>query len=143
MIGLYGNGGKYYVKKAQIPINQEWIDKWKVLTSNGYNGGDNFPHQIIGTPIVAEPGTACTETYIVCGVFDTQDEAENFETYMRTQFFRFLVALRKNTQHVTQSKFKFVPVMDLKKSWTDEMLFEYFGIDREEQRFIDSIVREM
>ena len=143
MIGLYGNGGKYYVKKSQIPINHDWIDKWKVLTSNGYNGGDNFPHQIIGTPIVAEPGTACTETYIVCGIFDTEKEAVNFETYMRTQFFRFLVALRKNTQHVTQSKFKFVPVVDLKKSWTDEMLFEYFGINREEQRFIDSIVREM
>jgi site-specific DNA-methyltransferase (adenine-specific) len=53
------------------------------------------------------------------------------------------VALRKNTQHVTQSKFKFVPVVDLKKSWTDEMLYKHFGISSEEQGFIDSIVREM
>ena len=143
MIGLYGNGGKYYVNKEQIPINHEWIDKWKVLTSNGYNGGDNFPHQIIGTPIVSEPGSACTETYIVCGLFESETEAKNFESYMRTKFFRFLVALRKNTQHVTQGKFKFVPVMDMSQEWTDSSLYKFFGITKTEQGFIDSIVREM
>lgn len=143
MIALYGNGGKYFVNRSQIPVNQDWIEKWKVLTSNGYNGGDNFPHQIIGTPILSEPGSACTETYIVCGLFDSEKEAKNFEAYMRTKFFRFLIALRKNTQHVTQTKFKFVPVLDMKKTWNDASLYKYFNISRDEQAFIDSIVREM
>jgi site-specific DNA-methyltransferase (adenine-specific) len=62
---------------------------------------------------------------------------------MRTKFFRFLVALRKNTQHVTQSRFKFVPLLDMSKSWTDEKLYKTFNLSSEEIDFIDSIVREM
>ena len=143
MIELYGNGGIYFVRREQILSNTQWIDKWKVLTSKGYNGGDNFPHKILGTPIVAAPGSACTETYVVCGVYDSEIEARNFETYLRTKFFRFLVSLRKNTQDVTQSRFKFVPMLDMKKRWTDEKLYKEFDISEEEQRFIASIVKEM
>ncbi len=143
MIELYGNGGVYFVKRDQILNNSQWIDKWKVLTSKGYNGGDNFPHKILGTPIVAGPGSACTETYVVCGVYDTEIEARNFEAYLRTRFFRFLVSLRKNTQDVTQSRFKFVPILDMKKKWTDEKLYKEFNISEREQDFIASIVREM
>jgi site-specific DNA-methyltransferase (adenine-specific) len=143
MIELYGNGGVYFVKREQILNNSQWIDKWKVLTSKGYNGGDNFPHKILGTPIVAAPGSACTETYVVCGVYDSEIEARNFEAYLRTKFFRFLVSLRKNTQDVTQSRFKFVPILDMKKKWTDEKLYKEFDISEEEQRFIASIVKEM
>lgn len=140
---IYANGGKFLVDKRHVTANLEWVDKWKVLTSNGYGAGEGYPHQIIGVPIVAEPNSVCTETYIVCGVFDTEKEARNYETYMRTRFFRFFVALRKNTQHVTQSRFKFVPQVDLSKVWTDELLFKEFGLNKEEQQFIVDIVREM
>jgi len=143
MIDLYGNGGIYYIRPFQVLLNEDWIDKWKVLTSNGYNGGDSFPHKILGTPIVAPPGSACTETYVVCGVFESEVEARNFEAYVRTKFFRFLVSLRKNTQHVTQSRFKFVPVLDMRKRWTDELLNAEFGITKDEEAFIASIVKEM
>jgi site-specific DNA-methyltransferase (adenine-specific) len=142
-IALYANGGKFFIDRKQLVLNDAWVDKYKVLTSKGYNGGDTFPHKIIGTPILAEPGSACTETYIVCGVYDTLDEAKNFENYMRTRFFRFLVALRKNTQDVTQAKFKFVPLLDMKRSWSDEELFREFGLDVAEVEFINSMVREM
>jgi site-specific DNA-methyltransferase (adenine-specific) len=142
-LSIYANGGKFLVEKKNVTSNQQWVDKWKVLTSNGYGAGEGYPHQIIGVPILAEPGSCCTETYIVCGVFDTEQEAKNFEKYMRTKFFRFLVALRKNTQHVTQSRFKFVPLLDMSKSWTDEKLYKTFNLSSEEIDFIDSIVREM
>ena len=54
-----------------------------------------------------------------------------------------MVALRKNTQHVTSSRFKFVPKLDFTKKYTDEILFEKFGITKKEIEFIDTIVREM
>ena len=62
---------------------------------------------------------------------------------MRTKFFRFLVHLRKNTQDVTQSRFKFVPLLDMKVEWTDEKLFKKYGITEEEQVFISTLIREM
>ena len=142
-VALYGNGGKYYVRRDQIIANHQWIDKWKVLTSNGYGAGEGYPHQILGVPILAEPNSACTETYIVCGLYDSEIEARNFEIYMRTKFFRFLVALRKNTQHVTQTKFRFVPSLDMKTAWDDTKLAKHFGLTSEEVAFIDSIVRDM
>lgn len=142
-VSLYTNSGVHYVERNQITMNHNWIDKWKVLTSKGYNGGDNYPHQIIGKPIVAGPNTACTETYIVCGIWETEQEATNFSRYMKTKFFRFLVHLRKNTQDVTQTRFKFVPMLDMKTEWTDQKLFKKFNIDGDEQQFISSLIREM
>jgi site-specific DNA-methyltransferase (adenine-specific) len=142
-VEIYANGGKFLVDTKHITNNEQWVSKWKVLTSNGYGAGEGYPHQILGVPIVAGPGSCCTETYIVCGVFESEIEARNYCNYMRTKFFRFLVALRKNTQHVTQSRFKFVPLLDFNESWNDERLYKYFGIDKSEIAFIDSIVREM
>ena len=76
-IMLYRLGGISYVKRNQILSNHESIDKWKVLIGKGYNGGDNFPHQIMAEPIVAAPGSACTETYLILGLFDSEKEAKN------------------------------------------------------------------
>ena len=122
-----------------------WDEKYdgrcKVETVNGISGG--YPHKIIVKPIVAEPGSCCTETYIVTGVFETQTEAENFSQYLQTRFVRFLIALRKNTQHLTQSRFAFVPAMDSSNLYSDQKLYKHFEITQSETSFIESIVREM
>jgi site-specific DNA-methyltransferase (adenine-specific) len=54
-----------------------------------------------------------------------------------------LVALRKNTQHVTQDRFLFVPSLPMTKEWTDKKLYEHFGITPDEIEFIEKIVRPM
>ena len=142
-ITLYTNSGIQFVEPEKITQNQQWISRWKVLTSKGYNGGDNYPHQIIGKPIVAGPDSACTETYIICGVWENEIEARNFANYMRTKFFRFLVHLRKNTQDVTQARFKFVPLLNMNEDWTDKKLYKHYGITLDEQKFIDTLIRDM
>jgi site-specific DNA-methyltransferase (adenine-specific) len=143
MIELYGNGGVYFIPRKKVEVNNDWIDSWKVLLPALGPGNDGYPHKILGQPIVAAPGSCCTETYIVAGLFSSQKEAENFASYCRTRFFRFLVALRKNTQHATKRYFKFVPELDMKKKWSDELLYKEFGITEGEVAFINSIVREM
>lgn len=122
------------------------IDSWKVLISKGYGeGGESrdYPRMIIGKPIVAPPPSACTETYIVAGVFKTEDEANNFAAYIRTRFLRFLVGLLKNTQDTTKDRFAFVPQLPMTKEWTDKKLYSHFGITEEEIAFIETIVRPM
>lgn len=143
MIELYGNGGVYFVQRKKVEVNEHWIDEWKVLLPALGPGNDGYPHKILGQPIVASPESCCTETYVVAGVFKTKKEADNFAAYCRTRFFRFLVALRKNTQHATKRYFKFVPELDMKKKWTDEDLYKEFSITDAEQSFVESIVREM
>ena len=108
-------------------------------------GGEarEYPRMIIGRPIVAAPPSACTETYIVVGAYGSKVEAENLASFLRTKFVRLLIALRKNTQHITKERFAFVPSLPMTKQWTDEKLYGHFGITLEEQAFIETIVRPM
>jgi site-specific DNA-methyltransferase (adenine-specific) len=131
------------VKRGLITTNTSWIDDYKVLISMAYGAGEGYPHQIIGKPIVAEPNSCCTETYLVCGVFKTEAEAHNLNTYLRTKFLRFLVSLRKNTQHITKARFEYVPQLPLLEPWTDEKLYARYALTEAEIAFIESMIKEM
>ena len=108
-------------------------------------GGEarDYPRMIMGRPIVAAPPSACTETYLVVGAYETEIEANNLDNYLRTKFLRFLVGLRKNTQHITKDRFSFVPLLPMTKVWTDKKLYAHFGLSDDEIAFIDLIVRPM
>ena len=98
--------------------------------------------KFLSKPIIAGPGTACTETYIVAGHFNTEDEASNYARYLNTRFVRFLVSLRKATQHATRDVYAFVPDLPLDQEWTDAKLYERYGLTDEEIAFIESQVAE-
>ena len=66
------------------------------------------------------------------GMFDTREETENYAHYLATKFVRFLVLQRKITQDVTPDRFRFVPMLDMKRRWTDDDLYEHFGLTDEE-----------
>lgn len=140
---LYANNKVVWVSEAIIPKNNHLIKKYKVLISEAYNGGDRYPHKIIGTPIVTSNNSCCTMTYIVCGAFDTKKEAIHLESYLKTRFCRFLIHLRKNTQHVNSDRFKFVPLPSLDKPLTDADLFKQYNLNSNEISFIESLVREV
>ena len=140
---IYLRGGIGWIDSSLILKNFGWVKKHKTLISKAYNGGEKFNHTIIGKPIVAESGSACTETYIVCGYFDTKQEAENLAAYIKTRLFRFLVSLRKNSQDVTKDRFKFVPDLPMTETWTDEKLCKRWGITTEEFAYITSRIKEM
>jgi len=136
-IMLYQNGGIGYIERSEVKTNEKWIDKYKVLISAAYNAGDTYPHQIIGKPILAPKGSCCTETYMVVGLFENEKEAENMISYIRTRLFRFLVMLRKPSQHATAKVYSFVPMQDFSQSWTDEKLYKKYGLRRIRQKASD------
>jgi site-specific DNA-methyltransferase (adenine-specific) len=142
-IKLYQNGGIGYVARKEILKNSGWVDKWKALVSKAYGGKDEFPHRITGRPFVAEKSSACTETYLVAGLFDSKAAAERRVAYMKTRFFRFMVSLRKISQNSSQGTYAFVPVMDAKQDWTDEELYKHFKLTKEEIAHIEATVKEM
>ena len=123
-------------KSAQL------IDFHKVLLPQAYGAGDNWPHQILGQPMVVKSPSCCTQSYLFIYV-NTAAEAESAETYVKTRFFRFLVSLRKITQHATRSTYTWVPQQKWDRTWTDEALYKKYGITADEQAYIESIVKEM
>lgn len=142
-VRLIGNGGETFIARADVPRNDAWIDEWKVLLGAAYGAGESYPHQIYNYPIISGPGTACTETYLVIDRFKSETEAKRFAAYLRTRFVRFLVSLRKYTQHLYNERFQFVPDLPMNQEWTDEKLFKKYGITKSEVAFIDSLIRPM
>lgn len=142
-ITLFENGGVGYIKRDKVTSNSDWIDKPKVYISAAYNAGDNYPHQIIGKPIIGAKGTCCTETYVLIGPLATDNETENVVTYIKTRFFRFLVMLKKSSQHAAAPVYSFVPLQDFSHPWTDEMLYKKYGLTDDEVAFIESMIRPM
>ncbi|PIY05432.1 MAG: restriction endonuclease, partial [Gallionellales bacterium CG_4_10_14_3_um_filter_54_96] len=96
--------------------------------------------KFLSKPIIAEPGTACTETYLVAGHFDNETMALNYAQYLRTRFARFLVSLRKATQHATRDVYAFIPDLPLDQEWTDAKLYKRYGLTKDEIAFIESQV---
>ena len=117
---VYGNQQTSYLGRSAITNNSTWIDKWKVLLvkAHGTSGRDDVT--ILGEPVLAAPGSACTETYLVIGVFDSETSAKHLAAYVRTRFVRFLVSLRKITQNITRDSYRFVPLLPMNRVWTDE-----------------------
>ena len=140
---LYANKRIAYISKKEITANIEWINKYKIFISAAYGAGEDFPHQILGKPILGEKNTCCTETYLVIGPFNEKIIAQNVETYIKTKFFRFMVLLQKSTQHTSKKVYSYVPMQDFSKPWTDEELYAKYGLEKEEIDFIESMIRPM
>lgn len=132
-----------FMKRDQVQKNTNLIDFWKVLVPEAYGAGESFPHQILGKEIVAPPPSVCTQSYLVVGPFQSERAAGSFSSYYRTRFFRFLVSTRKITQHALRSTYSWVPQQTWNRTWTDDLLYEKYGISEEEIAFIESIIRPM
>lgn len=142
-VKLYGSQRISWVNHSDIEQNPGWIDDWKVLMTAVQGTSAAVETKFLSNPIIAGPGEACTETYLVAGRFDNERSARRYAAYLRTRFVRFLVSLRKSTQHANRSVYAFVPDIPLNRDWTDEKLYERYGVIKDEIAFIESIVRPM
>lgn len=124
------------------------IDQWKIIISrlSAEHAGQpdkNGQFKILSTMEKIPPKTICSETYLVAGSFDTEDEADNFMTYLKTKLTRFLLAQIAMTQQISKATFAFVPTQDFTKQWTDEELFKKYKLTSEEIAFINRMTKEM
>lgn len=142
-IKLFENEGTSYINKNLIIKNKYIVDKYKIFIPRAGSGSDAFPHPIIGKPIIGEPNTACSETYIFIGPFKTNTECKNVSSYICTKFFRFLAMLKKVTQSTTKSIYTLVPQQDFSKPWTDAELYAKYNLSQDEIDFIESMIKPM
>lgn len=131
-----------FIARKEVGKSEHLIDTWKVLVPKAFNGGDAVPHQILGKPLIAPSPSVCTQSFLFFYV-NSQKAAKSLQSYYTTRFFRFLVSLRKITQDATHSAYTWVPLQVWNRTWTDEALYEMYGITKKEQAFIESQVRAM
>lgn len=150
--------GFAWIKETDIPKNADVRHLHKVYISKAFNGGDSFPHQIIGRPFYGEPNSVCSQTYLVIGynpqkALLSKIECKNIIKYIQTCFFRFLVFIKKKTQDNPSSVFSFVPIQDFTADsdidWSksipeiDTQLYAKYGLTAEEIDFIESMIKPM
>lgn len=131
-----------YIGRKAVTKSAHLIDTWKVLVPQAFNGGDAIPHQILGKPLIAPSPSVCTQSFLFFSV-NSRKAAISLQSYYTTRFFRFLVSLRKITQHATHSTYAWVPMQTWNRAWVDEDLYAKYGITRKEQAYIESQVRAM
>ncbi len=131
-----------YIDRNLVSKNVGDIDAIKVFIPAAYGASESFPHQILGMPEYAPSGSVCSQTYLYMK-FESEKEAKNFISYLKTRFFRALVSAIKITQHAQTSVYHFVPMQDFSSPWTDKDLYKKYDLSPEDVEYIESMIKPM
>lgn len=141
-VKLFANQRVDWIARQDIVVNHGWIDEWKVLMTRVQGTSAAVETKFLSKPIIAGPGTACTETYLVAGHFSDEADAQRYARYLRTRFVRFLVSLRKPTQDAARGVYGFVPDVPMNEYWSDAKLYARYGLAEMDIAFLESQVAE-
>lgn len=131
-----------WINRRDVTKSSYLIDTWKVMVPQAYGERGTRPANVLGPSFIVESPSVCTQTYLFFHV-SSKKKAKSVNSYVRTRFFRFLVSLRKITQHATRSTYTWVPQQKWDCIWTDEALYKKYQLTQEEIVFIESMVRPM
>jgi len=143
---VYRNGGVGYVARSQITKERAAFDKWKVFVgaaAPGTGNKDTYPHRILSTPFIGEPGSISSWTYNYVGPFESKAEAESVLSYLTCRLTRLLILLHKPSQHTNRKVYTFVPTQEWTREWTDADLYKKYGLSESEIAFVEKLVRPM
>lgn len=97
-----------------------------------------------GNTRIAKPGECCSESWLVAGAFDTEEETLNYKSYILTKIVRFLLLQTVVSQNITRKNFCFVPDLEeYGEKFTDEKLKRLWNISNEEWSLIQSKIGEI
>jgi site-specific DNA-methyltransferase (adenine-specific) len=128
------------MSRENLPHSSALVDKWKVLIPKSYGERGTIPAQVLGPTLIAEPPSVSTQTYVLAYT-DSEAESQSIERYTRTRFFRFLLSLRKITQHAAKPVYAWVPQQSWDHFWTDAELYKKYKLTKEEIAFIERMIR--
>ncbi len=141
-----------YINPDIIKKGYNIFTKYKVFISKSA-GDPKSDFKIIGTPYIAEPFSACTDSLIPIGEFETFEEAFNLHNYLKTKFVRLLISTLKSSQNVYQNVYEFVPLQDFTNNsdinWNvsipeiDKQLYKKYNLTEEEIYFIENKIKPM
>lgn len=146
-ITLYSSAGTGHVTEHEVHQGKDLINKYKVMISKVTSEHAGEPDKsgmfaVLSTIRVLKPYEVCTDSYLIAYHSNNEEQAENFAGYMCTKFFRFLLLQAVSSINLSKDKFQFVPMQDFSKAWSDEMLYEKYGLSQNEIEFIESMMKE-
>lgn len=145
---LYSSKGVGYVPMSSVSTGFDCINKYKIMISKtcAEHAGEpdkNGKFRVLSKLMSLAPNEVCTFSYFLAGPFNNITETENAILYLKTKFVRFLVLQAVTSINLSKDKFRFVPIQDFSKPWTDEELYAKYGLTDEEISFIESMIKPM
>ena len=151
IFGLIKNNRTYRFIPSKYIEKHGNTNKFKVMLPKS-NGSGDFG-EVISTPLIGEPGTGYTQSFISIGSFNTIKEAESCLKYIRTKFVRSMLGILKVTQDNSKDVWKFVPLQDFTEKsdidWNksipeiDRQLYNKYNLTEEEVGFIEKMIKPM
>ena len=141
--------GVKYVYQKDITDNLKLLNKWKFLIPKAPIAGQTDFSKPVGfyydgNTRIAKPGECCSESWLVAGAFDTEEETRNFKSYILTKTVRFLLLQTVVSQNITRKNFCFVPDLgEYNEIYTDEKLRKMWNITDNEWELIQSKIGEI
>ncbi len=140
-----------YIARSEITKSPQLVDTWKVMVPEASSdGGQKIPDPVLGTTFVTPSPSACTQTYLFF-YCSSEQEARNVQSYLKTRFFRFMVSLRKITQHAPRNTYLWVPQQDFSANsaldWhqstaeLEQALYDKYQLTEEERDHIAQMVK--
>ena len=127
------------------------LDKYKVLVPKA-NGKGTFG-EVLSSPLIGEPNTGFTFSFISFGAFEDKDSAEAALKYIKTKTVRTLLGVLKITQDNLPRTWSKIPLqnfasnsdIDWNKSISeiDQQLYKKYNLNSEEIEFIESMIKPM
>ncbi len=131
-----------WIDRKAVVKSPRLVDTWKVMVPQAFGERGARPAFVLGRSFIAPPPSVCTQTYLFFYV-GSKRAAESVDSYLRTRFLRFIVSLRKITQHAPRSTYTWVPQQAWDRTWTDGALYKKYGLTNDEIAFIESKIRPM
>ncbi len=131
-----------WIGREAVGKSPHLIDTWKVMIPKAYGERGARPANVLGPSLLAPSPSVCTQTYLFF-YLNSQEESKSLQSYLRTRFLRFIVSLRKITQDAGRSTYTWVPQQTWDRIWTDEALYEKYGLNEEDIAYIEASIRPM
>ncbi len=148
MLKVYSSGGIGWIDEDEVNpklplINRHKVFVGKVLSGHLGETDEQGQVKVIATIQAAEPMSVCTDSYLLIGNFSTAEEAYNLSAYLRTKTLRYLLLQALASMNISRANFRFVPLLDFTRSWTDEELYQRFQLSEVEIQTIEQTIKPM
>ena len=143
--------GYGYVAKSQIPNGRDWVSCHKVY----HHINHIVDTEVIDPPFYGEPNSCSSMTYRIIGTHhETAETCNSIIKYMKTKFFRYIVALVKVARNINIDTFCLVPMQNFRSDksdidWSqsidkiDKQLYAKYKLTQNEINVIESTIKEM
>ncbi len=156
ILGLINNVRHYKWIPRKYLESHINLESYKIILpkSNGSGAiGEVSCTPLIGDPIIGEPLTGFTQSFISIGCYKIREEAKSLLKYIKTKFARTLLGTLKITQDNNKDTWANVPLQDFSEKsdidWSksieeiDRQLYKKYKLEQNEIDFIESKIQVM